>query len=687
VPGSLRKIDLSAARDDERTELLDRQWLVTNGLGGFASGILGGHGTWRYHGLLIAALPAPLGRMMMLNELDACLRRADGRAWCLGGNLTAGEELPLREFRVENQIPHWRYGADSFAVEKTILMPNLQNTVHLTFRIERPEPGLRLELRPALQFRPFENAAGVPPENGYEVRCHGRRIEVRGDRDIPPLRLHVVAPTAFFVAEEGTFREVLYTRDAERGYEARGQLWSPGYFSVPLDHVGTVTLVASTEDWRTLLALAPDDARALEESRIARLLRPVTRRSSSAVVHNLAVAADQFIIAPKGRFMDLARARAEGNELRSVIAGYHWFTDWGRDTMISLEGLTLATGRFQEASWILHTFARAVRDGLIPNLFPEGQNQGLYHTADATLWFFHAVHRYVSVTQDRDTLAALLPVLQDIAAHHFAGTRFGIGVAEDGLLSQGQEGYQLTWMDAKVGDWVVTPRRGKAVEINALWYNALRVLEKFLRESGDVAAAEKMNGAAQRAAAAFNQRFWNASTGCLFDVVDGPAGDDPAVRPNQLFAISLPFPVLAPERWPSVLGVVEKELLTPVGLRTLSPRHPDYKAKYSGDLRARDAAYHQGTVWPWLIGPFVDAWLKVHPGQNARASRFLDALLTHLDSAGVGSISEIFDAEPPYAPRGCIAQAWSVAEILRVMLLAEPAADQDRGHRGGSALH
>jgi predicted glycogen debranching enzyme len=671
MPDSLRKLNLQSAPDAVRATLLDRQWLVTNGLGGFASGTVGGRTTWRYHGLLVAALPAPLGRMMMLNHLDACVRQADGRTWWLGETPAGGEELALEEFRVENQIPRWRHGNAQLAVEKMIFMPNLHNTVQVCFRVERPEPGLRLELRPALQFRPLEQTAGEPPDAGYELRCQGRRIEIHDPREVPPLRLHVTAPSAYFVAEEGTVREVLYARDAERGYEARGKLWSPGYFSVPLDRAGTVTFAASTEDWRTLLALEPDDAQALEETRIRRRLRPVERRSTSANILALAVAADQFIVAPKGRFLDLARARAEGNELRSVIAGYHWFTDWGRDTMISLEGLTLATGRFQEASWILHTFARAVRDGLIPNLFPEGQNQGLYHTADATLWFFHAVDRYVTVTQDRDTLAALLPTLRDIVQHHFAGTRFGIHVTPDGLLSQGEEGYQLTWMDAKVGDWVVTPRRGKAVEINALWYNALRVLERFLRERDDAEGAAEIGRAAHKASEAFNRRFWNPETGHLFDVVDGPAGDDPALRPNQLFAISLPFPVLAPERWPAVLQVVEAELLTPVGLRTLSPRHPDYKAKYSGDLRSRDAAYHQGTVWPWLIGPFVDAWLKVHPGEQARAGRFLAGLFDHLDEAGVGSVSEIFDAEPPYTPRGCIAQAWSVAELLRVALLAE----------------
>ncbi|HEY9010702.1 MAG TPA: amylo-alpha-1,6-glucosidase, partial [Devosia sp.] len=625
--------------------------------------------TWRYHGLLVAALPSPLGRTVMLNQLDEHLKFPDGRNWRIDGSDTA--DCRLCEFALKNQIPHWRYERDGVVVEKRLLMPNLQNTVHITYRIEGAPPGTRLDLRPAVQFRPFESPVSAGVAAGYQVSCRGRRLEIEAPGDIPPLRLQVVSPESFFVMEAGAIREMHYPRDAERGYESRGPLWTPGYFSIQACD-GPVTLIASTEDWRTVLALSPEDAFATENIRVERLLRQVEHIPGPA--GDLVLAADQFIIAPKGRIKDSARARAEGNELRSVIAGYHWFTDWGRDTMISLEGLALATGRHQEAAWILHTFSRAAQDGLIPNLFPEGENKGLYHTADATLWFFHAISRYVTVTGDRDILMNLLPVLRDIHAHHVRGTRFGIGVdPADGLLRQGEEGYQLTWMDAKVGDWVVTPRRGKAVEINALWYNAQKVLEGYLRDRGDTAAADEIATAAQRTAASFNRRFWNAATGCLFDVVDGPAGDDPAVRPNQLLAISLPNPVLAPERWAAVLSVAESQLLTPVGLRTLSPRHPDYKACYAGDLRSRDAAYHQGTVWPWLIGPFIDAWLKVHPTKRLEARRFLEGLFLQLDEAGIGSISEIFDAEPPYTPRGCIAQAWSVAEVLRTLVLTAPA--------------
>jgi predicted glycogen debranching enzyme len=350
-----------------------------------------------------------------------------------------------------------------------------------------------------------------------------------------------------------------------------------------------------------------------------------------------------------------------------VIAGYHWFTDWGRDTMISLEGLTLDTGRYREAGYILRTFAHHVRDGLIPNMFPDGSSEGLYHTADASLWFFHALSRYVRRTDDAKTRDAILPRLREIVDHHVRGTRFGIGMdPADGLLHQGAEGYQLTWMDAKVDDWVVTPRRGKAVEINALWYNAIRLLARWLAEQGDDAEAGRLTTLADRVRASFNARFWNPATGYLFDVVDGADGtNDPACRPNQILAMTLDHPVLDETRWPAVLERVRAELLTPVGLRSLSPSHPDYKPRYFGNLRARDAAYHQGTVWGWLIGPFVDAWLRVHPGDAAGARRCLDGLVAHLDEYGVGSVAEIFDATPPYTPRGCIAQAWSVAELLR----------------------
>jgi predicted glycogen debranching enzyme len=468
------------------------------------------------------------------------------------------------------------------------------------------------------------------------------------------------------VLDGGSVRQVHYRIEQSRGYDFRGNVWSPGYFRADLAPGEQATLAASTDDWETLLAVSPEDAWRAEHHRRERLLAMAPPAARTGLAAELVLAADQFIIRPATRVADSALAHAAGDDARTVIAGYHWFTDWGRDTMISLEGLTLTTGRHSEAGYLLRTFGRYVRDGLIPNLFPEGQREGLYHTADATLWYFHALARYLRTTGDRETLRHLLPTLRDIVDHHVRGTHFGIRVdPADGLLTQGAPGYQLTWMDAKVGDWVVTPRRGKAVEINALWHNALRLLENWCREEGDIQAATNLAAQAERAASSFNRRFWHPQGNYLLDIVDGEHGDDDALRPNQLLAISLDHPVLDPQHWMAVLQSVTGALLTPVGLRTLAPGHPDYKANYDGDLRARDAAYHQGTVWAWLIGPYIDAWLKVHPGELAQAREQLRGFLDHLGDACVGSVSEIFDAQPPYRARGCIAQAWSVAEVLR----------------------
>jgi predicted glycogen debranching enzyme len=471
---------------------------------------------------------------------------------------------------------------------------------------------------------------------------------------------------------------VLYPVEESRGYQSRGDLWSPGYYRFELQTGKPASLIASTEKFETIRVLDSSQALDAERLRRRRLIAKAVPQARDGVPAELVLAADQFIITPAGRTEEAARARASGDEVRTVIAGYHWITDWGRDTMISLEGLTLATGREIEAGYILRTFAPYVRDGLIPNMFPEGEKEGLYHTADATLWFFHAASRYFACTNDSLTLDALYPKLKRIVEAHVRGTRFGIHVDErDGLLVQGAEGYQLTWMDAKVDGWVVTPRRGKAVEINALWYNALSLMAAWAAERGDPDAAE-YKSRVDRVAASFNERFWYAPGGYLYDVIDAEGGgtdgrgNDARCRPNQILAVSLPNAVLARERWEAVVKVVKDRLLTPVGLRSLAPGDPDFKAKYYGDLRTRDAAYHQGTVWGWLVGPFVDAWLKVRPDDVKTARHALDGFVTHLDEACIGSISEIFDADPPFTPRGCIAQAWSVAEVLRVWVkLAE----------------
>ncbi|MCW5981958.1 MAG: glycogen debranching enzyme family protein [Bryobacteraceae bacterium] len=668
-----RGLELRAPRDPD--PVFVDEWLVTNGLGGYAAGTVNGTITRRYHGYLIAALAEPLGRTIMLNALLEQVRIPNqGRIYKFGlaqqttqGGAQAGDAT-LEHFELDNGLPVWRYQAEGYVVEKRILMPFRQNSVYVNYRMLSGEGALRLGVRPALHFRTHDAPVDRPLEENYRLVVVGARYEVSSGDSLPPLRMMIYGERASFSINRER-QKIAYSIEEVRGYESAGDLWSPGFFRLDLAPERDATLVFSSESWDDICALKPEDALEAESERRRLLFAHAHPKAQEGLASELVLAADQFVVVPMGRSEDAARARAAGDEMRTVIAGYHWFTDWGRDTMISLEGLTLTTGRFSEAGWILRTFAHYVRGGLIPNLFPEHGKDGLYHTADASLWFFHAIHRYVEQTGDRATLRLILPKLQDIVDHHLRGTGFGICVDHhDGLLRQGEEGYQLTWMDAKVADWVVTPRRGKAVEINALWYNALCLLERWLRQEKGDADAASVAGHAARARESFNKRFWFADGEYLYDVVDGENGDDAAFRPNQIFAVSLDYPVLEQARWERVVEVVRERLLTPFGLRTLSREHPNYKAKYYGDLRARDAAYHQGTVWPWLIGPFIDAWLNAHPDGRAEARGFLERFDSHLSEACLGSISEIFDAESPYAPRGCVAQAWSVAEVLRSLV-------------------
>lgn len=659
----VRTLDLRGVpRNDVRRQ--SREWLVTNGLGGYACGSLSGRPERRFHGYLIAALPAPLGRVLMLSHLEVTARLPDGRIVML-------DEDHLVELRLELGLPRWRYEIGPYTIEQRVVVLHGQNTVHVGFSLISGDQRVRLRVRPFVGWRAHEGRVEGAPNTGA-VHVIGDRYELQpAHAELPPLRLHVVGGQRALTMDPA-LRSVEYSIERDRGYDHQGLIASPGYIRVDLTAGQDATLIASTESWETMLALGPSAALEAEVSRRLGLIRAAAPSLREGVAAELVLAADQFVIAPMTRVEEAARAHAEGDELRTVIAGYPWFTDWGRDTMISLEGLTLHTGRFQEAGRILRTFAHAVRDGLVPNLFPEGANEGLYHTADASLWFFHAVARYVEMTGDRETLAYILPVLRKIADAHIVGTRFGIGVdPADGLIRQGMEGYQLTWMDAKVDDWVVTPRRGKAVEINALFYNALRLLTAWMVESGEAAAAATYETAANRCKASFAARFWCEAKGHLYDVIDGERGHDDACRPNQLFAIALPYPILDPSRWAQVVEVCGRELLTPVGLRSLSRDHPDYKERYFGDLRARDAAYHQGTVWGWLIGPFVDAWRKVHPEDLDGLRKVITSFDPHMGEACVGTVSEIFDAEPPYTARGCFAQAWSVAELLRCRALLD----------------
>jgi predicted glycogen debranching enzyme len=668
----IRRIAWPPPDATEPDALVTREWLVTNGLGGYASGTVAGVITRRYHGLLIAALPAPLGRTVMLSHVTEEVHCQDGRRFEFGGRERTSDVPDARgtgyltEFRLEAGLPVWRYDVEGIVLEKRLFLSHMQNTVYVMYELLSGAQEVEIAVRPSVNFRAQELPVSKPLSGTYEFRTVGDRSEISlAGSTVPPLRLKWRGSDASFTLEGRRIDNVLYPVEESRGYQARGDLWSPGMFRVRLRAGTRATLVASVESPDTMSVLDPSTALQAERGRRERLVAQAMPEARMGTPAELVIAADQFIIAPAGRTGEIARAHAYGDEVRTVIAGYHWFTDWGRDTMISLEGLTLTTGRHVEAGYILRTFAHYVRDGLIPNMFPEGEKDGLYHTADATLWFFHAVNRYVESTGDRLTLARLYPTLRHIVDCHTQGTRFGIHVdPRDGLMSQGAPGYQLTWMDAKVDDWVVTPRRGKAVEINALWFNALKLMEEWADDHGD--RSEVYRDRAAQVRQSFNDRFWYAAGSYLYDVIDGEdGGSDTRCRPNQILAIALPHPALAEQRWAPVMRIVRDRLVTPVGLRSLAPGDAEYKSRYFGDLRSRDAAYHQGTVWAWLAGPFIDAWLRVYPDDLAGAQRALDGFVPHLDEACIGSISEVFDAEAPFTPRGCIAQAWSVAEVLR----------------------
>ncbi len=667
-PVPLPVLSLDWPQGPECEEVIHQEWLITNGLGGYASGTLGLCNTRRFHGLYIPTLPGR-GRTVMLSRMVEEVI-ADERVYRLDSEERADHSIAdanlrlLRSFRLQGLIPTWRFEFDGAQLERRMVMVHGENTVFIAYRHLGGRP-LKLRLRPFPVFRPHDAPIPGQPFNPT-MKVAGGNLEMQTAEDHPPLRLRLLsaAQDSAFVVRYHRSPELHFRLEKARGYDHGEHQVSPGYFRCSLREGEVVSLGISGGGWE-LLDRAPEEPFALEREREQMLLNRAPPQARAGNAARLVLAADQFVIQPFNRPADSAWARAVGQDVRSVIAGYHWFTDWGRDTMISLEGLTLTTGRHAEAAAILHTFRHYVKDGLLPNLFPEGESEGLYHTADATLWFFHAVDRYAEVTGDLDLVREFFPTLEGIISKHLEGTRFNIGADADGLIRQGQEGYQLTWMDAKVDGWVVTPRRGKPVEINALWFNALSLMADWATRLGK--DPSRYAGLAEKAYGAFNRRFWNPQQGCLYDVVDGEGGDDAAIRPNQVFALSLRHPVLRKDRWQPVMEKVRQTLLTPVGLRSLSADHPDYKPRYDGDLRARDAAYHQGTVWGWLIGHYVDAQLKLDPDKQ-KARELLRGLEEHLELAGIGQVSEVFDATAPYRARGCIAQAWSVAELLRQLV-------------------
>jgi predicted glycogen debranching enzyme len=640
------------------------EWLITNGIGGYGSASVAGANTRRYHGLLVPAFEPPLGRAVLLSKLEEEVKIED-QLYLLSSNkypsvvqpqgfrhLAAFEGCPVPSFT-------YIFHDQTVVLEKQIWMAHGRNTVYIRYRLIKAPESVRLGLVPLMAYKDyhteqhrwdgFTGLVSVEPD---------RRLKFCAYEAAHPLFLDL-PPQFVYTDHVGWFYNFEHPREQERGLDFMEDLFCPGRWDGTLEVGQTVTLTVTVE---TDIPSAPDDAYAAELARQEGLLRTAGLSAKSDPARSaLTLAADQFLIEKSDR---VARA--------TVIAGYHWFTDWGRDTMIALPGLCLTTGRHTVARDILETFAGAVHNGLLPNRFSDNGSGAEYNTVDASLWFFQAIHAYADASGDWDfAVQKMRPVLEDIVAHHLAGTDYNIYVdSTDGLLFAGQPGVQLTWMDAKVGDWVVTPRIGKPVEINALWHNALHIIAGLARRAGDEAQAAVHEKRAAQVKASFADAFWNPATRACFDVIGPDGRPDATVRPNQIFAVSLPFPVMEGSQAQGIIAQVTESLLTPWGLRTLIPSAPGFQAHYGpGDQSARDGAYHQGTVWPWLLGAFADAHLKVY-GDKAQTRALLQPLLTQgISHYGIGTLAEIYDAEPPFNPNGCIAQAWSVAELLRVHAL------------------
>jgi predicted glycogen debranching enzyme len=649
-------IDQDTCRDSETAQT--HEWLETNGIGGFAASTIIGLNTRRYHGLLTAATRPPVGRMVLLSKLEEALV-IDGERHELSTNQYPGTLYPQgfqsqKRFRLD-PFPVFEYEVEGIEIEKSLFMVQGENTTVVQYDLHSPPDGttdqIKFEIRPLIAFRDYHSTT-------HENSSLNSHIEIEdGLASVAP---YAGLPSLYFAHDPGEidthgdwYRNFEYRVEQERGLDFSEDLFSPFALSFTLDPNQLkkgirISIIASTERREVKQAHA---YRAAEIKRRETMAQSGPRNNH--LVSSLTAAADQFIV---------ARERC-----KTVIAGYHWFADWGRDTMIALPGLTLATGRAEIAKSILAEFALHVDQGMMPNRFPDAGESPEYNTVDATLWFFEAVRALLQYRNDYDFVCTnLYTVLTDIIDWHVKGTRYNIHVDSDGLLFSGEPGVQLTWMDAKVGDWVVTPRTGKAVEIQALWYNALRVMEGLAEKFGDKANEKRYKTMAASARRSFNEQFWNEPSGCLYDVVNGDERDA-SIRPNQVLAISLANSLVSKARATSILRVVERELLTPRGLRTLSLNDSRYIGRYQGDPRSRDGAYHQGTVWPWLMGPYITAYVKTFGEKPGRkfATDWLRSFEDHLKEACMGQVSEIFDGDAPHAPRGCVAQAWSVAELLR----------------------
>ena len=633
---------------------LNLEWLETNGRGGFSSGTVAGANTRRYHALLLTARKPPSERFVLVNHLEEWLD-INGQAIPLSTNLypdvihPAGYERHI-EFSTD-PWPTWTLDCNGVTVQREILSIHGRDIVIVQWKLAGKKP-LRavLRVRPKLTGRDYH---GTHHENGSlstEAQAGSGMVVWHPYSDLPPVRAF---HSGGYRHGPHWYRHIQFPVEQQRGLDAEEDWWSPGEFTFDLESGSTQTLAFTSEtiDRLDVVALSK---RERSRRNTVRQAAPAT----DSLAGELWCAADMYL--------------SERGTQQTVIAGYPWFTDWGRDTFISLPGLCLVTGRLDVAWQVIASFAAHVSEGMVPNRFPDVGEQPEYNTIDASLWFIHAIDRYLAASRDEIRVRETAwPAVKQILDGYRRGTRYGIRMDEDGLITGGVPGAQLTWMDAKVGDWVVTPRHGKPVEIQALWVRALEVGEALARAFDEADYADRCQSDRSKAIASFRKRFWYEQGGYLYDVIDGPEGNDASLRPNQLYAISLVDELVPRDKAQQILRLVEEQLLTPVGLRTLSPQDLHYRARYKGGVLERDSAYHQGTVWPFLLGPFVTAWIKVH-GKKAAALKqargFLEGIGAHLKEACLGQVSEIFDAEAPHCPRGCYAQAWSVAEPLRVLI-------------------
>jgi len=643
-----------------------REWLCANGLGGFASGTVAGLPTRRYHGLLVAAVTPPVGRTVLVTGLeervgyDGQVYELSTARWADGTVAPQGYRL-IERFHLDGTTPVWHYACADTLIEKRVWMEPGANTTYVRYRLLRPGAGgpVRIELRALVNYREFHLTTRGPGwEMAVEVVDHGLRVTAyAGAR---PLSIQV--PGAATEPAHDWYVGFRLSAEEARGLDALDDSLHAGTFVATLGPDQALAAVLSVEARPDLDGEQAWARRRAHETEVLLAWRKVQPAAGPAPawIERLVLAADQFVV---------RRPLADDPAGLSVIAGYHWFGDWGRDTMIALPGLTLTAGRPEAARRILTTFARFVDGGMLPNVFPDAGERPEYNTVDAALWYVEAVRAYHEATGDASAVRELFPALEQIVRGYAAGTRYRIRVdPADGLVTAGEPGVQLTWMDARVGDRVVTPRIGKPVEINALWYNALVAMAGLGPALGRPSA--EWETMATRAAAGF-ARFWNGAAGYCYDVIDGPEGHEAALRPNQILAVSLPASALPPERQRQVVDACARHLLIGCGLRSLAPGEPGYQPHYAGGPGERDGAYHQGTAWAWLLGPFALAYERVHR-DRATARALLEPMAQHLSEYGVGSIAEVFDAEPPFAPGGCIAQAWSVAETLRAWCLLVP---------------